>query len=140
MLSKLKNILCEVRLPLAPYREHGKVFERVPKVGFRRANGLKDILVGAKLASLEDCCRSCGGTRCEILKHIGTSETFKPFNTQREYWNNPNNLNCCSNNIVYICLCEAYSKQKKDSAESFLSILYNYESAHKNFINGKEYR
>ena len=53
MLSKLKNVLSEIHLLLTPYREHGKVFERIPIVGFRRAKSLKDILVRAKVAPLE---------------------------------------------------------------------------------------
>ena len=82
MLSKLKNVLSEIHLLLTPYREHGKVFERIPIVGFRRAKSLKDILVRAKVAPLEkkkDSCRSCGGSRCEICKHVVTTEIFRSF-------------------------------------------------------------
>ena len=68
VLSKLKNVLAEIHLLLTPDREHGKVFERIPIVGFRRAKSLKDILVITKVAPLEikGSCRSCGGTRWEI--------------------------------------------------------------------------
>ena len=48
MLTKLKNILSEIHLVLTPDREYGKVFERIPIVGFRRAESLKDILVREK--------------------------------------------------------------------------------------------
>ena len=67
-------------LLLAPHREHGKVFEKVPIVGFRRAKSLKDLLVIFR------------GTRCEICKHVVTTETFRSFSTQREYCIKPNNL------------------------------------------------
>ena len=50
---KLKNKLSEIHLLLTLDREHGKVFEHVPIIGFRRAKGLKDILVRAKVAPLE---------------------------------------------------------------------------------------
>ena len=83
MFSKLKNVLSEIHFLLTPYREHGKVFEKVPMIGFKRAKSLKDILVRAKVAPLEKkkgCCRSCGGTRCEICKHVGTTETLRSFN------------------------------------------------------------
>ena len=83
VFSKLKNVLSEIHLLLTPDREHGKVFEKVPIIGFRRAKSLKDILVRAKVAPLEKkkgCCRSCRGTRCEICKHVVTTETFR-FNT-----------------------------------------------------------
>ena len=55
---------------------------RIPIVGFRRAKSLKDILVRAKVAPLEkkkDSCRSCGGIRCEICKHVVTTEIFRSF-------------------------------------------------------------
>ena len=80
---KLKHVLSEIHLLLTPGREHGQVFERVSIIGFRRAKSLKDILVRAKVAPLEKkkgYCRSCRGTRCEICKHVVTTETFR-FNT-----------------------------------------------------------
>ena len=83
MLLKLKKI----HLQLIPDRERRTIFERVPIIGFRRAKSLIDIIVRANVASLEKkegCCRSCGGTRCEIRKHIVTTETFRYFSTQRE--------------------------------------------------------
>ena len=86
VFSKLKNKLSEIHLLLTPDREHGKVFEKVPIIGFRRAKSLKDILVRAKVAPLEKkkgCCRPCGGTRCEICKHLVTTEAFRSFSTQR---------------------------------------------------------
>ena len=61
VFSKLKNVLSEIHLLLTPDREHGKVFEKVPIIGFRRAKSLKDILVRVKVAPLEKkkgCCRS----------------------------------------------------------------------------------
>ena len=53
VLSKLKNVLSEIHLLLTPDREHGKVFEKTPIVGFRRAKSLKDILVRAKVAPID---------------------------------------------------------------------------------------
>ena len=61
LLLKLKNVLSEIYLLLTPDREHGKIFERIPIVGFRRAKRLKGILVRAKVAPLEKkkgCIRS----------------------------------------------------------------------------------
>ena len=52
VLLELKNVLSEIHLLLTPDREHGKVFERIPIVGFRRGKRLKGILVRAKVASL----------------------------------------------------------------------------------------
>ena len=115
-----KNVLSEIHLLLTPDREHGKVFENIPIVGFRRAKSLKDILVRAKVAPIEKkkgSCRSCGGTRCEICKHVVTTETFISFSTKREYCIKPNNFNCRSNNVVYLFSCKACSKQYTGSTE-----------------------
>ena len=46
VLSKLKNVLSEIHLLLIV---HGKVLERIPIAGFRRAKSLKDIIVRAKV-------------------------------------------------------------------------------------------
>ena len=79
LFSKLKNVLSEIHLLLTPDREHGKVFERIPIVWFRRAKSLKDTHVRAKAAppqKKKGSCRSCGGTRYEICKHVVTNEIF----------------------------------------------------------------
>ena len=65
MFSKLKNVLSEIHLLLTPDREHGKVFENVPIIGFRRAKSLKDILVKAKVAPLKK--RKAVADHAEVL-------------------------------------------------------------------------
>ena len=65
----------------------------------------------APIENKKGSCRSRGGTRCEICKDIVTTETFRSFSTKREYCIKPNNLNCCSNNVVYLFSCRACSKQ-----------------------------
>ena len=113
VFSKLKNVLSETYLRLIPNREDGKVFEKIPITGCRRAKSLKDILVRVKVAPLEKkkgCCRSCGCTRCKIFKHVVTTETFRSFSTQKEYCIKPDNLNSNSNNVVYLFSCKPCSE------------------------------
>ena len=139
VFSKFKNVLSEIHLLLTPDREHGKVFEKVPIIGFRRAKSLKDILVRVKVAPLEKkkgCYRSCGGTKCKICKHVVTTETFRSFNTQRKHCVKPDNLNCRSGSAVYLSSCKAYSKQYTGSTGSFPSRFNNYKSAHRILIKG----
>ena len=127
-----------MHLLLTPDREHGKAFEKVPIIGFRIAKSLEDILARAKVAPLEKkkgCCRACGGTRCEICKHVVATETFRSFSTQREYCIKSNNWNCRSSN-VYFFSCKAYSKQYTGGIKIFRSRFNNYKSAHRSFING----
>ena len=90
----------------------------------------------APLEKKKGCCRPCGGTRCEICKHVVTTETFRSFSTQREYCIKPDNLNCRSSNVVYLFSCKACSKQYTGSTESFRSRFNNYKSAHRSFIKG----
>ena len=139
VLSKLKNLLSETHLLLTPDREHGIIFERILIIGFRRARSLKDILVRAKVAPQEKkkgYFRSCGGTRCEICRYVVTTETFRYFSTQREYCIKPDNLSCRYNNVVYLFSCKTCSKQYTGSTKSFWSRFNNYQSAHRNSING----
>ena len=82
----------------------------------------------------KDSCRSCGGNRREICKHVVTTETFRSFSNQREYCIKPDNLNCRSNNVVFLFSCKTCSKQYTGCKESFRSKFNNYKSAHRNFI------
>ena len=125
VFSKLKNVLSEIHLLLTQDREHGKVFEKVPIIGFRRAKSLKDILVRGTVAPLEKkkgCCRSCWGTRYEICKHVVITETFRSFRTQREYCIKPDNLSCCSSNIVFFFFfsCKTCSNQYSPNGHRFV--------------------
>ena len=110
---KLRNVLSEIHWLSSPEREHGEVFEKALTVGFRTAKSLKDILVRAKVAPLEKkkgCYRSSRGTRCEICKHVLTTETFRSFSSQRRYCIKTDNLTCRSSNVVYLFLCKLCSK------------------------------
>ena len=140
VLSKLKNVLSEIHLQISPGREHGKVFENIPIVGFRRAKSLKNLIVRAKVAPIEKkkgSCRSCEGTRCEICKHVVTTENLD-FSVLKEniVLIKPNNLNCRSNNVVYLFSCKPCSKQYTGSTESFRSRFNSYKSAYRNYIKG----
>ena len=64
---KLKKVLSEIHLLSTPDREHGKVFEKVPIVGFRRAKSLNYILVRAKVAPLEKKKRKGVADHPEVL-------------------------------------------------------------------------
>ena len=133
VVLKLKNVLLEIHLLLTPKKEHGKVLEKVPIIGFRWTKNLKVILVRAKEATFEKkkgCCRSCQGTRCDICKHVVTTKTIRSFSTQREYDIKPNNPNCHSSNVVY------HAQNNRSSTESFQSRFKNFKSAHWSFIKG----
>ena len=137
MFSKLKNILSQIHLLLALDREHGKVFEKILIIWFRRAKSFKYTLVKVKVAPLQKkkrCCRSCGGTRCEICKHVTTAKTFTSFSTKRQCCIKLDNLNCCPSNVVHLFSCKTCLKQYTCSTESFRSRFNYYMSAHRSFV------
>ena len=100
---------------------------------------MKDILVRAKVVPLKNnkaCCRSSGGTRFKICKHVKSTETFRSFCAKRQYWIKSNNLNCCFSNVVYLLSYKSCSKKYTGSSENFRSRFNNYKSTHRNFIKG----
>ena len=121
IFSKLKNILSKIRL-LTPAREHRKVFENIPIIGFKKGKSLKDILVRAKVPPLKTekgFCGPCNKPRCEICKHITKTHQFESSSTKRIYSIRPQNLNCASKNVVYLFTCKTCHKQYTGSTEEF---------------------
>ena len=100
---ELKNILSKIHLLLTPDKEHSKVFENVPIIGFKKGKSLKDILVTSKVPPLkteEGFCGPCNKPRCEICKHITKIHQFESLSTKRIYSIRAQNLNCASKKVV----------------------------------------
>ena len=53
IFSRIKTILSKFHRLLTLGREHSKVFEKVPIIGFKKGKSLKDILVRAKVPPLK---------------------------------------------------------------------------------------
>ena len=139
--SKLKGTMSFLHLLLTPDQEHQKVFHKVPIIGFRRVKSLKDILVRAKVPPLqknEGFCGPCKKPRCEICKHMVSTNSFKSTTTQRTYFIRPENLKCSSENVVYLFTCKTCSKQYTGSTEDFRPRFNNYRCAHRNFLKRKK--
>ena len=105
IFSKLKNILFKIHLLLTPDREHRKVFENVPIIGFKKGKSLKEILVRAKVPPLKTekgFCGPCNKPRCEICKHITKTHQFESSSTKRMYSIRPHNLNFASKLPFYL--------------------------------------
>ena len=78
--SRLKHTLNDIHILLTPDKEHKKVFENVPIVGFRKGKSIKDFLVRAKVPPPEKPkggCTSCAGKRCQICNVIKTTDNFQ---------------------------------------------------------------
>ena len=71
--SKIKNIVSDIHLPLTPDKEHQKVFQNWPILGFRKGKSLKDFLVRAKVPQLKTQkgpCAPCKKNRCQVCKNV----------------------------------------------------------------------
>ena len=58
--SNLKDTMSFLHLLLTPDQEHQKLFRKFPIIGFQRAKSLKDILVRAKVPSVQKNEGFCG--------------------------------------------------------------------------------
>ena len=121
-------------------REHSKVFENVPIVGFKKGKSLKVILVRAEVPPLkteEGFCGRCNKPRCEICKHITKTHQFESSSTKRIYSIRPQSLNCVSENVVYLFACKTCHKQCTGRTEEFWSSFNIYRCWHRNFLKNK---
>ena len=141
LFAKLKNILSCIHLLLTPDKEHQRVFDKVPMIGFRRGKSLKDMLVRAKVPPLQKqrgFCGPCDKTRCRLCDIIVKTDSFKSFSSNKTYKIQPENLNCDSKNVVYLISCKTCQKQYVGSTEEFRARFNNYKCAHRNFKKGKK--
>ena len=86
--------------------QHKKVFPNKPLVSFRRAKNLKDNLVRAKLAPLQQedqlkGCYQCGKSRCQVCEHMSKGDKFVCHVTGKEYRIN-SRFDCDSSGVVYL--------------------------------------
>ena len=141
IFSKLKNISSKIYYLLTPDREHSKVFENVPIIGFKKGKSLKEILVRAKVPpfkTVEGFCGPCNKPRCEVCKNITKTHQFESSSTKRIYSIRPQNLNCAFKNAVYLFTCKTCHKQHTGSTEEFRSRFNNYICSHRNFLRNKK--
>ena len=135
-----KTILEELQIPLAPDKEHQKVFSNVPIVGFRIGKSLKDYLVTASLPILNNTLGSepCGKRNCQVCQFIVNTDTFSPITTDETFKINKGPLNCNSKKVVYLSECKKRKNLHVGKAQTkFFMRLNNYKSARKSFKTKK---
>ena len=137
--SRLKTILSNIHLLLAPNLEHQKVFPNIPVVGFKRGRSLQDILVRAKLrpdSQIIGQCKKCGKKRCKVCDVISETSEFSNKN-QKEVFSIRSTLNCNSENVVYLVNCKTCNKQYVGSSEPKFRLRYNnYKSCNRKYVSG----
>ena len=77
-LQNVRSILEKLQILLAPDKEHKKVFSGAPIVEFQNSKSLKDYLVRAVLAKMDNAGDSepCGKGTCQVCDHIITTNAF----------------------------------------------------------------
>ena len=100
---------------LSSREDHRALFEKVPMISYRRAKSLQDILVRAKLRSLEtepSMCQGCGGrSDCEVCGILKKGSTFTDKDKSRVYDIRKGKLHCNTPLCVYLMSCNICSKQ-----------------------------
>ena len=66
-------------------------------------------------------CRPCNKPRCENCKYITKTHQFESSSTKRIYSIRPQNLNCASENVVYLFTCKTCHKQYTRNTQEFRS-------------------
>ena len=105
-----KTILEELQIPLAPDKEHQKMFPNVPVVGFRNRKSLKDHLVRASHPILNNTLGSepCVKRNCQVCQFTVNADTFSPITTDETFKINKGPLNYNSKKVVYLSECKKY--------------------------------
>ena len=98
----------ELRILLAPDKEHKKVFPEVPKGKFRNGKSLKDFLVRAALPKMDNDGGSepCGKGTCQVCYHIIITNTFTTKACGKVFRIQSGPLNCNSEKVLYILRCK----------------------------------
>ena len=129
--QNLKRLLHKIHVILSCDKEHQKVFNHVPLVGFRRAKSLKDFLVRAKVPPLEKPegkSEDCGSKKCDVCSYVKCTSEFVSKSGET-YSIRDHKLNCNSANVVYLLNCKACGVQYVGSCSTaFRSRFNNYIS------------
>ena len=136
------NIVSRLQHMLDASAEHKKVFPNKPLVSFRRAKNLKDNLVRAKLAPLQQedqlkGCYQCGKSRCQVCEHMSEGDKFVCHVTGKEYRIN-STFDCDSSGVVYLLSCKVCGMQYVGSTFTPFRTRFNdYKSCSRRFDKGE---
>ena len=107
-----------------------KAVQDVPMVAFRRPKSLGDYLVHARLkpARSRGCqppgTVRCGERRCQVCTHLTTGSSFAS-NTTKKTYTIDYELNCNSNNVIYLLNCKVCGIQYVGSTSTKFRLRFN---------------
>ena len=133
-LASLGKVLQKIQGLLACNKEHQKVFSQVPVLGFRKGKSLKDLLVRAKVPSLQakqvGRSTSCGSSRCKVCHFVKDSDSFAD-NKGNKYQIRSGTMDCNSDFVVYLLSCKTCKIQYVGSCTTKFRLRFNnYKSCH----------
>ena len=102
----------------------------VPMMALRRPKNLQDYLVRAKLRPVSNSDRGTKGTmhcksnRCDVCNYVTPSSSFTSHTTKRSY-NINYQLDCNSNNVVYLITCKVCGLQYVGSTSTKFRLRFN---------------
>ena len=102
--------------------------KEVPMVAFRKPRSLSDYLVRARFMSgsnqeLKGTCQ-CNSNRCQICNFLSLGRSFRSHITSKEFSTNYN-LDCNSNNVVYLISCKKCNIQYVGSTTTKFRTRFN---------------
>ena len=127
-LPNIKGMLSKPNPVLHSSQRCRDAITKVPMVAFRRLKCLSDYLVRAKLRSdaKEEITGTsrCGSNRCQICNFLCVGRTFCSKTNGKEFRIN-HNLNCNSENMVYLITCKVCGIQYVGSTNTTFRFRFN---------------
>ena len=128
-LPNIGGILRELQPLLHCSEKCKKAIRDLPMMAFRRPKSLGDYLVHAKLKMMRTGDRpkgtvKCGNERCQVCDYLCPGDTFTSKNTGRNFSINYE-LNCNSNNVVYLMCCKVCGIQYVGSTSTKFRLRFN---------------
>ena len=135
--QNVRNILQGLHILITPDKEHKKLFQEIPIVGFRNGKSLKDYLVRAKLPNVEITGRSesCGKRNCQVCDFICDTDTFSTKTCGETFKIQSGLLNCNSHKVVYLLKCRICGEAPYVGKvkTKFRGRFNNYKSPHRSY-------
>ena len=135
--QNVRNILQELHILLTPDKEHKKVFQEIPILGFRNGKSLKDHLVRAKLPNVEitGSSESCGKRNCQVCDFICDTDTFSTKACSETFKIQSGVLSCNSQKVVYLLKCRICEETPYvgNAKTKFRARFNNYKNAHRSY-------
>ena len=141
--AQVHTIVKNLQVILDSNNELKGVFPEPPRVVYRRAKNLKDVLVRATLPksnTMEHAGSTrCNKSRCLTCANVQNTNTFCNSSGSKNFSIRRGPLSCDTPNVVYLVRCKTCDIQYVGSSKgAFRSRFNNYKSHHRAFLKRKD--